>query len=59
VLFEVTKYGISKHAPPDYESDMLGFAAEMSDDEIVATLAFMKSRWSPAVHAKRAAASMN
>ena len=59
VLFEVTKYGIAKHAPPGYESDMPGFAAKMSDDEIVATLAYIKSRWSPTVHAKRAAAGMN
>jgi mono/diheme cytochrome c family protein len=59
VLFEVTKYGITKHAPPGYESDMPAFGKTMSDDEILATLAYIKSRWSPVVHSKRAAAGMN
>jgi mono/diheme cytochrome c family protein len=59
VLFEVTKYGIGKHAPAGYQSDMPSFGGIMSDDEIVATLAYIKSRWSPAVHEKRAAAGMN
>lgn len=59
VLFEVTKYGIARHAPPGYESDMPAFGKTMSDDEIVATLAYIKSRWSPAVHDKRRAAGMN
>jgi len=59
VLFEVTKYGIAKHAPPGYQSDMPGFADRMSDAEIVATLAFIKSRWTGEVHGKRGAAGMN
>ena len=58
VLFEVTKYGIAKHAPPGYQSDMPGFGDRMSDDDIVATLAYIKSQWSPGVHNKRAAAGM-
>ena len=59
VLFEVTKYGIARHAPPGYESDMPAFGKTLSDDEIVATLAYIKSRWSTAVHDKRRAAGMN
>lgn len=59
VLFEVTKYGIARHAPPGYESDMPAFGKTMSDDEIVATLAYIKSRWSPVVQGKRRAAGMN
>jgi mono/diheme cytochrome c family protein len=59
VLFEVTKYGIGRHAPPGYESDMPAFGSTMSDDEIVATLAYIKSRWSAPIHAKRAAAGMH
>jgi mono/diheme cytochrome c family protein len=59
VLFEVTKFGIARHAPPGYQSDMPAFGKSLSDDEIIATLAFIKSRWSPAVHAKRTAAGMN
>lgn len=59
VLFEVTKYGIGKHAPPGYQSDMPAFEGTMSDADIVATLAYIKSCWSGAVHEKRAAAGMN
>jgi mono/diheme cytochrome c family protein len=59
VLFEVTKYGITKHAPPGYQSDMPAFGDRLSDAEIVATLAFIKSRWSAGVHGKRGAAGMN
>jgi len=59
VLFEVTKYGIGRHAPSGYESDMPAFGTIMSDAEIIATLAYIKSRWSPAIQQKRAAAGMN
>jgi mono/diheme cytochrome c family protein len=59
VLFEVTKFGITKHAPAGYQSDMPGFGDVMNDADILATLAYIKSHWSAAVHAKRAAAGMN
>ena len=59
VLFEVTKYGIGRHAPAGYESDMPAFKKTMSDAEIIATLAYIKSRWSPTIQQKRAAAGMN
>jgi mono/diheme cytochrome c family protein len=59
VLFEVTKYGIGKHAPPGYQSDMPAFGKTMSDHDIMATLAYVKSHWSASVHEKRAAAGMN
>ena len=59
VLFEVTKYGITRHAPPGYQSDMPAFGKTMTDEEIVAALAYIKSRWSPGVHEKRAAAGMD
>ena len=59
VLFEVTKYGITRHAPPGYQSDMPAFGKTMTDDEIVAALAYIKSRWSPGLHEKRTAAGMN
>jgi mono/diheme cytochrome c family protein len=58
VLFEVTKYGIAKHAPPGYQSDMPGFGEQMSDAEIIATLAFIKSRWTADIHGKRHQAGM-
>ena len=58
VLFEVTKYGMSKHAPPGYQSDMLAFGDTLSDEDIIAVLAYIKSRWPEAIHLKRSAAGM-
>jgi mono/diheme cytochrome c family protein len=58
VLFEVTKHGLTKVAP-GYESDMPAFAATLNDREIVAVLAYIKSRWSAPIHAKRGAAGMH
>lgn len=59
VLFEVTKYGLAKHAPPGYQSDMPAFEGTLSDRDIVAVLAFIKSRWPPLIHDKRREARMN
>lgn len=59
VLFEVTKYGLAKHAPPGYASDMPAFEGRLSDDDIVAVLAFIKGQWPPLIHDKRRAAGMN
>ena len=44
-LFDITKHGTAKFAPPGYAADMLGFGETLSDDEIWAVLAFIKSRW--------------
>ena len=47
VLFGITKHGLvpGKYAPDGYESDMPAFAGKLSDDEIWAVLAFIKSHW--------------
>jgi mono/diheme cytochrome c family protein len=46
VLFAITKNGlVPPHAPQDYASDMPAYAGRLSDDEIWAVLAFIKSRW--------------
>ncbi|HXF66461.1 MAG TPA: cytochrome c [Burkholderiales bacterium] len=47
VLFGITKYGLvpGKYAPPKYESDMPAFGGTLSDEEIWAVLAYIKSRW--------------
>ena len=58
VLFEVTKYGMGKHAPPGYQSDMPAFGATLSDEDIIAVLAYIKSRWPEGIHLKRSAAGM-
>lgn len=54
--FAMTKHGlVPPHAPPNYASDMPAFAGKLSDDEIWAVLAFIKSRWSaPEVREARA-----
>jgi len=44
--FKVTKNGVvPPYAPQGYESDMPAFGDRLSDDEIWAVLAFIKSRW--------------
>jgi len=45
VLFEITKYGTAEFVGRGYENDMLGFASVLSDEEIRAVLAFIKSSW--------------
>jgi mono/diheme cytochrome c family protein len=36
---------VPPYAPADYRSDMPAFADKLSDDEIWAVLAFIKSHW--------------
>jgi len=43
-LFAITKRGVGG-VVPGYESDMLAFGEILSDEEIVAVLAFIKSTW--------------
>ena len=47
MLFGITKYGLipGKYAPPKYQSDMPGFSQMLSDEEIWAVLAYIKSSW--------------
>lgn len=47
MLFGITKYGLlpGKYAPPDYRSDMPAFIGTLSDEEIWAVLAYIKSFW--------------
>ena len=45
LLFELTKYGLSKVAGADYKSDMPVFAQKLSDQEIIAILSYIKSTW--------------
>lgn len=47
VLFGITKHGLvpGKYAPPRYQSDMPPFGAALSDAEIHAVLAYIKSSW--------------
>jgi mono/diheme cytochrome c family protein len=52
-LFEATKYGGQRSAPPGYQSAMQGFENVLSDAEIWAVLAFIKSSWPPAIRAQQ------
>ena len=45
VLFGITRNGLARYAPPGYESDMPGYADILTDREIWAVLAYIKSRW--------------
>jgi mono/diheme cytochrome c family protein len=38
-------HAVPPYAPPGYESDMPAFGTKLSDDEIWALLAFIKSYW--------------
>lgn len=51
VLFDITRNGLvpGHTAPPGYESDMPAYAGILSDDEIIAILAYIKSTWSPEI----------
>lgn len=44
---------VNPRARPDHESDMPGFGDKLSDAEIRAVLAYIKSRWSEETHRKR------
>ena len=55
VLFAITRNGpVPPYAPPGYESDMPAFKGKLSDDEIWAVLAYIKSRWTQQVLPARA-----
>lgn len=53
VLFEITRDGIAAHAPPGYESDMPAFGGRLSDVDIWAVLAFIKSTWPADIRARQ------
>jgi mono/diheme cytochrome c family protein len=44
-LFGITKHGMAPYGGPNYASDMPAFADRLSDREIWAILAFIKSTW--------------
>ena len=52
-LFEIVKYGGRHHAPPRYRSAMPAYQDMLSDAEIWAVLAFIKSHWSAAIRAQQ------
>ena len=53
-LFKLTKEGLASILGPDadYESDMPAYAGVLTDEEIVAALSYIKSRWPQEVRAR-------
>ena len=45
LLFEMTKFGVKPFAPESRVSDMPAFEGVLSDEQIWAVLAFIKSQW--------------
>lgn len=53
LLFRITKFGVAKAAKlKDYESSMPAFEGQLSDQEIVAALSWIKSQWPPEIRAR-------
>lgn len=53
-LFAMTKHGMSRFAPPDYRSAMPSFVGRLTDREIRAVLAYVKSTWPAEIQARQA-----
>lgn len=45
VLFDLTKYGMQRFAGPDYRSAMPAYREVLSDEDIIAAMSYIKSRW--------------
>lgn len=45
VLFQITKFGMKPFAPPGWVSEMPAFEGVLSDEQIWAVLAYIKSQW--------------
>jgi mono/diheme cytochrome c family protein len=50
-LFALTKFGPAAMVP-GYQSDMPGYEGLLSDQEIIAVLSYIKSRWPPDIRAR-------
>ncbi|GAA6209066.1 hypothetical protein NBRC116601_23590 [Cognatishimia sp. WU-CL00825] len=46
LLFQITKYGSAAVVGGDYQSNMPGFASDLTDQDILDVLGFIKSTWS-------------
>ena len=54
ILFGITKFGLGPYAPPGYESDMPAFGPLLSDEQIWAAIAYIKSRWPAEIRRRQA-----
>ncbi len=53
VLFKITKFGTEAIVGGDYKSNMPGFGNVMTDDEIRAVLAYIKSTWPASIRQRQ------
>lgn len=53
MLFQITKYGPAAYGA-GYQGDMPAFEQRLTDEEIAASLAFIKSTWSAEIRGKQA-----
>jgi len=58
-LFMITKHGTAALVGPSYKTDMMGFGDQLSDDQIIAVLAFIKSTWPEKIQARHDQMSTN
>lgn len=53
LLFRITKFGVAKAANlKNHESSMPAFEGQLSDQEIVAVLSWIKAQWPPEIRAR-------
>lgn len=53
LLFTITKFGGQQGAPAGFQSNMPAFGDRLSDRDINAALAFIKSRWPASIQARQ------
>ena len=53
-LFGISKHGLAPYAPPGYQSDMPAFEGVLSDEQIAAVLAYIKSTWPQDIRRRQA-----
>jgi len=53
-LFDITKYGTAALVGGDYKTDMAGFGDRLSDRQIWAVLAYIKSQWPEEIRHRQA-----
>ncbi len=57
ILFRITKLGGAAEAPAGFKSNMPAFSGVLTDEQIWATLAYIKSRWPESIQRRQADAS--
>jgi mono/diheme cytochrome c family protein len=53
-LFDITKNGVGPYAPAGYKTDMPAFRRVLTDEQIAAVLAYIKSTWPADVRRRQA-----